>query len=311
MWPALPYDKWKDTYQTLHMWTQIVGKVALKLSPLFNHWWECSFRITPSGLRTTVIPYKEYSLEISFNFIEHTLVILKSDGTKRVMALSHKSVAAFYYEFMDCLNSLGILVEIDPVPSEVPGPIPFYEDHSHSTYDREYAFRHWQILCETEKILTQFRSHFIGKGGPVQFWWGTFDLAVSLFSGRRAPERPGVDNITKEAYSHELMGFGFWPGSGNILAPAFYSYIAPEPDGFKKGVISPQVAFYNEPTKGYILMYDDVRLLGNPQQAVFDFFKSVYNVGADLAQWDRPALERSYSDRPTSVHGKTQAFLYN
>jgi Family of unknown function (DUF5996) len=295
MWPELPLKDWQDTYDTLHMWTQIVGKISLKQNSFINHWWQCSLKINARGLTTGVMPYNEDAFEISFDFIDHVLVVRTTRGEVRQMSLSPKSVADFYFELMGLLRSLDIEVQIDLMPKEVPNPIPFNQDHTHYAYDREFAFRHWHILLHTEKVLEKFRSFFIGKASPVQFFWGTFDLTVSLFSGRRAPPRPEADHITQIGYSHEDFACGFWPGSGNIQAAAYYAYIAPEPAGFKNGISAPVKAFYNEQTMGYVLLYDDVRKSRNPEKMLLDFFTNTYNLAANLAKWDRENLERPNS----------------
>ena len=296
MWPALPLKEWQETYDTLHMWSQVVGKISLKLNPLINHWWECSLSVTPRGLTTGIIHTHDQAFEIDFDFIDHNLRVKSSRGGTRHMSLSPKSVADFYQELMSLLNSLGIEVQIDRLPSEVPNPIPCDQDKVHCSYDRDFSNRHWQILLETDKVMRKFRSFFVGKASPVQFFWGSFDLTLSLFSGRRAPERPGADHITKEGYSHEDYACGFWPGSGNIDGPAFYAYSYPEPAGYDKFKAQPPKAFYNLPTKGFILMYDEVRKAQNPEQELLSFFKSTYAGAADLAHWDRQNLERHHSN---------------
>jgi Family of unknown function (DUF5996) len=291
-WPSLPLEEWKDTYATLHMWTQIVGKIRLVQSPLINHWWQVPLYVSARSLTTSSIPYEERSFEIEFDFIDHQLVINTSDGARKTIALGPRSVADFYAELMATLRSLGIEVEIRARPDEVPDPIPFAEDRVHASYDPEYANRFWRILVQTDRVFKEFRSRFIGKCSPVHFFWGSFDLAVTRFSGRRAPEREGADSITREAYSHEVISHGFWPGSGNINAPAFYSYAAPEPAGFQQAKIRPASAFYNPATSGFILLYDDVRQADSPDDALMEFLQSTYEAGANLAQWDRASLER-------------------
>ena len=299
MWPELPLKDWQDTYDTLHMWTQIVGKISLKLNPLINHWWECSLKVNAVGLTSGIIPYNNFAFEITFDFIEHVLIIKTTLGESRRMVLCPKSVADFYSELMGHLSSLGIHVQIDLIPSEVPSPIACDEDRTHCSYNIDFAHRHWQILVETDKALKKFRSFFIGKASPVQFFWGSFDLTVSLFSGRRAPERPGADHITQEGYSHEDYACGFWPGSGNVQYPAFYAYIAPEPVGFNSGKVGPEGAFYNPGTKGYILPYDAVRKSSDPTKTLLTFFSSTYELAANLAKWDRVNLERPHHQRQT------------
>lgn len=291
-WPSLPLEEWKDTYATLHMWTQIVGKIRLVQSPLINHWWQVPLYVSARGLTTTAIPYEARSFEIEFDFIDHQLIIRTSEGDSKQIALAPRSVADFYAELMAMLRSLGIEVEIRARPDEVPDPIPFAEDRVHAAYDPEYANRFWRILVQADRIFKDFRARFIGKCSPVHFFWGSFDLAVTRFSGRRAPEREGADSITREAYSHEVISHGFWPGSGNIQAPAFYAYAAPEPAGLPEAKIRPQSAFYNPETAGFILLYEDVRKADSPDEALMDFLQSTYEAGANLAKWDRQSLER-------------------
>jgi Family of unknown function (DUF5996) len=291
-WPSLPLEEWKDTYATLHMWTQIVGKIRLVQSPLVNHWWQVPLYVSARGLTTSTIPYKERTFEIEFDFIDHQLLIRTSDGRMKALALAPRSVANFYQELMATLRSLEIEVKIRAKPDEVPDPIPFAEDETHSAYDAEYANRFWRILVQADRIFEEFRSRFIGKCSPVHFFWGSFDLAVTRFSGRRAPEREGADSITREAYSHEVISHGFWPGSGNIQQAAFYSYTAPEPSGLPQEKILPTSAFYNPETGGFILPYDDVRQADSPDETLMDFLQSTYEAGANLAKWDRASLER-------------------
>lgn len=291
-WPALPVSEWKETYETLHMWAQITGKIRLKLAPYVNHWWEVVLYVTPRGLTTGVIPYLEGSFDLTFDFVDHHFFIRTSDGQVRGVPLRPKAVADFYCEVMSHLNDLGIEVAIDPIPSEVPSPIAFHEDFVHASYDRKSVERFWKLLLQAERVFEKFRGGFIGKCSPVHFFWGSFDLAVSRFSGRRAPERPGVDHITKLAYSHEVISCGFWPGGGNIDAAAFYAYAAPEPFGFAEGRVLPASAFYNPPSKNFILMVDDIRHTENPDQMVLDFLQSTYDLGANLAKWNRQELER-------------------
>lgn len=291
-WPSLPLEEWKETYATLHMWTQIVGKIRLVKSPLINHWWQVPLYVSARGLTTSAIADEARSFEIDFDFIDHQLFISTNDGIRKSIALAPRSVADFYNEVMTALRSLGIEIKIKARPDEVPDPIPFAEDHVHAAYDPEYANRFWRILVQADRVFKEFRSRFIGKCSPVHFFWGSFDLAVTRFSGRRAPEREGADSITREAYSHEVISHGFWPGSGNIQEPAFYSYTAPEPAGFQQAVIRPESAFYNPQTSGFILLYDDVRRADSPDETLMEFLQSTYEAGANLANWDRAALER-------------------
>jgi hypothetical protein len=292
-WPSLPLEEWKDTYATLHMWMQIVGKIRLAQSPPVNHWWQVPLYVSARGLTTTPIPHAARAFELEFDFIDHQLLLSTSDGIKKSIALAPRSVADFYGELMDTLRSLDLEVEIRARPDEVPEPVPFNEDRVHASYDPEYANRFWRILVQADRVFKEFRSRFMGKCSPVHFFWGSFDLAVTRFSGRRAPEREGADSITREAYSHEVISHGFWPGSGNIQAPAFYAYAAPEPDGLKTATVSPASAFYNPETAGFILLYDDVRLAASPDEALMQFLQSTYEAAANLAKWDRPSLERT------------------
>jgi hypothetical protein len=292
-WPALPLAEWKDTYATLHMWTQMVGKVRLALSPSINHWWGSTLYVTARGLTTSPIPYEKGAFEIHFDFIAHMLEITTSLGESRAFRLMPRTVAEFYAEFMGALRSLGIDVKVWAMPVEVPRPVRFNLDESHASYDSEYAHRFWQILVSVDGVFREFRSRFIGKASPVHFFWGSFDLAATRFSGRRAPERPGADAMTKEAYSHEVISVGFWPGDGETVKDAaFYAYAAPEPPGFKERRVRPAKAFYSTEKNEFFLMYDDVRLADSPEHSLLDFCQSTYEAGAILGNWDRPNLER-------------------
>jgi hypothetical protein len=292
LWPALPLEAWQDTYATLHMWTQIVGKVRLALSPRLNHWWEVPLYVNSRGLTTSPIPYKDSIFEVQFDFIQHKLFIDTSHATQRVIALEPKSVADFYHEFRSALESLGINVKIWHMPVEIPNPIPFDQDTQHASYDPEYANRFWRILLACDSIFKEFRCGFIGKSSPVHFFWGSFDLAVTRFSGRRAPERPGADPITREAYSHEVISAGFWPGGGEVKGAAFYAYAAPEPTGFAQASVLPAQAFYHPGMHEFLLMYDDVRVAASPRTALLDFLQSTYDAGADRGKWNRGELEK-------------------
>jgi len=292
-WPALPLEAWQDTRDTVHMWTQVVGKVRLALSPLINHWWEVPFYISARGLTTSAIPYNRGVFEAEFDFLDHNLVIRTSEGSSKTIRLAPRSVADFYQEFMSALGSLGIEVKIWHMPVEVPNPIAFDQDTQHVSYDREYVARFWRILVLINAIFEEFRSGFIGKNSPVHFFWGSFDLAVTRFSGRRAPPREGADSITREAYSHEVISAGFWPGGGDIKGAAFYAYAAPEPAGYGQAAVRPSKAFYHPQMKEFFLMYDDARLDSSPRSALLDFLHSTYEAGANLAKWDRVELERT------------------
>ena len=292
-WPALPFEAWRDTCETLHMWTQIVGKVRMELSPFLNHWWHVTLYVTPRGLTTSPIPYRGRTFEVDFDFIDHTLLIRTSEGTSKALPLIPRSVAAFYQEFMVCLRALGIEVTINTLPSEVQHPIRCDEDEVHGSYDPVYAQRFWRILVQVDQVFKEFRTPFLGKCSPVHFFWGSFDLAVTHFSGRRAPERPGANRITREAYSHEVISCGFWPGDVTFKAPAFYSYTVPAPPGLKEASIHPSAAWYS-PDKGeFLLHYKDVSSADSPEQVLLDFCQSTYEAGANLARWDREALERN------------------
>jgi len=291
-WPALPLEPWKDSYATLHMWSQIVGKVRLALTPLVNHWWNVPLYISSRGLTTSAIPYRNAAFEIWFDFIDHQLVLQTSDGSRRTLPLVPRSVADFYQEFMHMLRSSGIEVRIWPMPVEIPNPIPFDADRVHGSYDPVAVRRFWRTLLSVQAVFDEFRSQFIGKCSPVHFFWGSFDLAVTRFSGRRAPARPDADRITQEAYSHEVNSVGFWPGSGSISDPAFYSYSAPEPEGFRNAPVRPESARYDTQLGEFILMYNDVRSAASPGATLLEFCQSTYEAGATLAKWDRDALER-------------------
>ena len=291
-WPELPLAAWQDTYDTLHMWTQIVGKIRMALSPLVNHYWNVTLYVTARGLTTSPIPYQGRTFEMEFDFIDHKLNVRTSDGSTKQLPLAPNTVANFYSDVMGVLHSLGIDVTIHATPDEFPNPIPFAEDRTHKSYDTDYAHTFQRILVSVDCVLKEFRGRFIGKCSPVHFFWGSFDLAVTRFSGRRAPERPGIDAMTREAYSHEASSAGFWPGSGDIKGPAFYAYMAPEPAGYKTQTVLPKAAFYHPGMSEYFLMYDEVRRAESPRGMLLDFLQSTYEAGANLAKWDRAALER-------------------
>ena len=300
-WPALPLESWKDTYSTLHMWTQIVGKARLALTPTVNHWWNVPLYVTSRGLSTSAIPYNGRIFEIQFDFIDHALLLRTNDGQSKTLPLIPRSVADFYQEFMAMLRSMDIRVKIWKMPAEIPNPIPFDQDRVHASYDPEYVRRFWQILVSVDRVFDEFRSRFIGKCSPVHFFWGSFDLAVTRFSGRRAPERPGADAITREAYSHEVSSVGFWPGGGDVQGAAFYSYMAPEPQGFRDSPVLPEAAFYHSKINEFLLMYEDVRRAASPSTALLEFCQSTYEAGARLAKWDREALEKASDSSARAV----------
>ena len=292
LWPELSYEAWKNTYETLHMWTQIVGKVRMELSPFLNHWWHVTLYVTTRGLSTGTIPYHGSTFDVTFDFIEHNLFIRSSDGSTKALPLIPRSVTSFYREFMDCLHALGIEVTINTLPNEVPSPIRCDIDEVHASYDPVYVQRWWHILEQTATVMECYRAPFVGKSSPVQFFWGSFDLSLGLFSGRRAPERPGADHIMREAMSHEEISCGFWPGDERFPAPAFYAYTYPEPPGLSSAAIRPEQAFYSHDMGEFLLRYDDVRTASSPEQALLAFFQSTYETGSTLGKWDREALER-------------------
>ncbi len=292
-WPALPLEAWQDTFATLHMYSQIVGKLRLAQSPLINHWWEAPLYVSARGLTTSAIPYGDGIFEVQFDFIDHKLIIETSRNQTKIIPLVPRPVAEFHKELMAGLAALGIEVKIWNMPVEIPDPIAFDQDTKHSSYDREYVNRFWRILLAVDTVFKEFRSRFIGKNSPVHFFWGSFDLAVTRFSGRRAPEREGADAITREAYSHEVISAGFWPGGGEIKGPAFYVYAAPEPAGFGQHPVRPAKAFYHPQMKEFFLMYDDLRQDPSPRAALLEFLQSTYEAAADLAGWNRKELERT------------------
>jgi len=290
--PLLPLASWKDTQATLHMWTQIVGKVRLELTPLVNHWWNVPLYVDTRGLTTSLIPYGNGAIEIAFDFIDHKLRMESCDAGMCELALKPQSVAALYRELMTALRDLGVAVKIWTMPQEVPDPIRFEKDEVHASYDAEAAHRFWRILTWVDGVLKDFRAPFLGKVSPVHFFWGSFDLAVTRFSGRPAPPRPGADRVTAEAYSHEVSSAGFWPGGGDIAGPAFYCYAAPEPEGFASQPVRPRAASYHPAMKEFLLMYDDVRTAESPKAALLEFLQSTYVAAANQGRWDRKALER-------------------
>jgi hypothetical protein len=297
VWPELPLEAWADTYATLHMWTQIVGKIRLTQSPWVNHSWHVTLYVTPRGLTTGPVPFHNRTFEINFDFIAHQIIIQASDGTSGGFPLQHVSVAAFYKRLMNEMDRLGMPLHIRTKPSEVVDGIPFEQDETHKTYDREFVNRFWRILVQSDRIFRQFRGHFVGKCSPIHFFWGAADLAVTRFSGRRAPEHPGgipnlPDKITREAYSHEVSSCGFWPGGGAIAYPAFYSYAYPEPPGFSDVRVEPDGAFYSKDFREFILPYDCIARSNSPDERLLEFLQTTYEAAANLGKWDRSALER-------------------
>jgi hypothetical protein len=288
-WPPLPLNEWQQTYRTLHMWLQIVGKVRMALSPPLNHWWHVALYVNSRGLTTGPIPYAPGVFEIQFNFQKHELHISTSEGPGASRPLRGESVAAFYGAIFEALASLDIAVHINRMPQEVPGAVSFDRDYSNCSYDSQYANRLWRILVSSSKVLQQFRAKFTGKCSPVHFFWGSFDLACTRFSGRPAPARKGV--ISGPAYSHEVSSAGFWPGGGAVDGPAFYSYTVPQPPGMETQPVRPAVAGWNTQLSEFILMYDDVRRAESPEETLYEFLESTYDAGARLGKWDRAALE--------------------
>jgi hypothetical protein len=295
-WPELPYAAWKDTCATLQLWTQIVGKVRLALTPWLNHSWHVALYVTARGLTTSPIPYRGRSFEIEFDFIDHVLWLRVSDGHVRQLMLRPMSVAEFYADVMHMLADLGIAVRINEMPNEIPDAVRFSEDRAHASYDRDYAQRFWCVLLASHDVFAHFRTGFLGKVSPVHFFWGSFDFAVTRFSGRRAPPHPGgvpnlPDAVAREAYSHEVSSAGFWPGGGPIDYAAFYSYAYPAPDGFASAPVKPADAFFSKELGEFILPYDAVRTAAAPERALMDFLQSTYEAAADLADWERAELE--------------------
>ena len=290
VWPELPFASWSETAATLHMWTQIAGKIRLALSPHVNHWWQVPFYVTPRGLTTSSMPYGDRAFEMEFDFLDHNLAIRDSTRATNFVPMYPRTVADFYRELMSVLHAMEIDVKIWPKPVEAPDPIPFTEDTQHSSYTRAAAERFHHILLAVDAVLKDFRGGFAGKASPVHFFWGSFDLAVTRFSGRRAPEREAADRITREAYSHECSSAGFWPG-GAVTDAAFYSYTAPEPDGYSTHRVRPPAAFYHPELREFVLMYDEVRKADKPEQTLLEFLESTYEAGAILGNWDRAALE--------------------
>jgi hypothetical protein len=295
-WPELPVAAWRETYDTLHLWSQIVGKIRLARTPWLNHSWHVALYVTARGLTTSPIPDGVSTFQIDLDFIDHALRVSTSDGAQRQFALAGQSVASFHAAILAALAELGIHIAIDEMPSELPEPIRFSEDHQHASYDPDAVRRFLQILVNADRVFKQFRTGFLGKASPVHFFWGSFDLAVTRFSGRRAPRHPGgvphlSDEVACEAYSHEESSAGFWPGSGAIDYPAFYCYAYPEPAGFRAAKVKPDAAFFSEALGEFILPYDAVRAAADPDKALLEFLQSTYEAAANSAKWDRDALE--------------------
>lgn len=307
-WPPLPLAAWQDTYATLHRWTQIVGKIRLALTPWLNHSWQSTLYVTPRGLTTSAIPHAGGSFAIDFDLVEHALVIRLSDGPERRLPLQPQTVADFYAALMSALTECGISVRIHGAPNELPDALPFDRDREHRSYDAAYAERFVRVLIQADRLLKTFRTGFLGKASPVHFFWGSFDLAVTRFSGRPAPLHPGgvpnlPDAVTREAYSHEVSSAGFWPGGNGVDEPAFYSYAYPAPPGFGAAKIRPTAAFFHEPLGEFLLPYGAVRTARDPDAVLLEFLQSTYEAAADLGKWDRAALECAMGQpgRPRAV----------
>jgi hypothetical protein len=302
-WPELPPDSWRDTYATLHMWTQIVGKTRLALAPMQNHWWQVALYLTERGLTTSPIPSGSRTFAVDFDFLEHNLCVRTSDGAALRLPLRPRAVADFYTDYMALLGSLGLAVKIWPVPVEVESSIRFTEDRTHASYDPESATSLWRLMAQADQVLKRFRGRFLGKASPVHFFWGGFDLAATRFSGRRAPLHPGGvpnvgDWVMHEAYSHEVSSMGFWPGSGPVSEPVFYAYAYPEPDGFRSYPVKPTAAHYSEELREFVLPYEAVRTAASPDETLLDFAQTTYAAAADSGKWDRAILERPPSRWP-------------
>jgi hypothetical protein len=291
-WPALPLEAWRETYDTLHMWMQVIGKLTLVMSPLTNHWWNVTLHATSRGLVTQPLSLGGPALTATFDFISHQLVLACSDGVSESIPLRPRTVADFYAEVMKALKRLGVDVRIWTMPVEFPDPVRFEADTIHKSYDPAWASAFWRAMLSMWPVFEQFRSRFVGKCSPVHFFWGSFDLAVTRFSGRRAPDRPGADAMTREAYSHEVISHGFWPGGGAILEPSFYAYAAPEPQGLKTARVQPAAARYSTELSEFILPYEAVRVAPSPERELSAFLESTYDQASRLANWDRRSLER-------------------
>jgi uncharacterized protein DUF5996 len=297
VWPTLPLAEWKDTQATLHRWLQIVGKTRLVLAPPINHWWHVTLYLTSRGLTTSPMPYGTRAVEVEFDFIDHNLLVRTSEGATRAMALVPRTVADFYREYTALLDSLGLDVSMRPIPCELEDALPFPDDHEHRSYDPDYAARCWKILSQANRVLQEFRGRFIGKCSPVHFFWGGFDLACTRFSGRPAPLHPGgiphfPDWAVREAYSHECISAGWWPGGGPLGEAVFYCYSYPEPAGFPDSKVRPAEAYYQRDLREFVLPYDAVRTASRPDEILLQFLQSTYEAGAELGGWDRQALER-------------------
>lgn len=300
-WPELPYAAWRDTCATLQLWSQIVGKIRLVQTPWLNHSWHVTLYVTPRGLTTSAIPGEPCSFELEFDFTRHVLVISCQDGRRQEVGLYPRTVANFYAEVMATLSGLGFDIRINETPNEIPDAVPFSEDDAHAAYDPEFAERHWRALIQIDRVFKKFRTGFLGKCSPVHFFWGSFDLAITRFSGRPAPLHPGgvpnlPDAVAQEAYSHEVSSAGFWPGSPGTEYPAFYAYAYPAPEGYATAAVEPAAAFFHETLKEFVLPYDAVRMADDPDQMLLDFLTSTYAAAAGAAKWDRAALECPFGE---------------
>ena len=302
-WPTLPTDAWTDTLETLHMWTQIVGKIRLVQSPWINHSWSVPLYVSSRGLTTSLVAHGSEGFELEFDFLDHQLRVSTTNGGRRELALEPRTVADFYATLLETLKGLGMPVRIHPVPSEVPDAIPFHEDTTHSSYDGDHAQALWRALLQTQRVFTRFRADYLGKASPVHFFWGSFDLAVTRFSGRTAPPHPGgmpnfPDDVAREAYSHEVTSCGFWPGNRAAPSPIFYAYAYPTPEGFQDAKIEPAESFWLADLGEFALPYDAVRTAADPDAHLLAFLESTHAAAADLANWDRTSLECAHPHGP-------------
>jgi hypothetical protein len=305
VWPRLPLGEWQDCYTTLHRWLQLAGKTRLAIAPMLNHWWQVTLYVTSRGLSTSAMSQGGRTFELEFDFLDHVLAVRTSDGAIRTLPLAPRSVADFYRDYVSLLRSVGLEVKIYPVPQELTDTLPFDQDRTHASYDPDAAQRCFRILAQVTRVMQEFRGRFLGKCSPVHFWWGSFDLACTRFSGRLAPLHPGgvpncPDYVTLEAYSHECISAGWWPGSGPVQEPAFYAYAYPEPAGLSQAAIQPREAYYHPVMREFVLPYEAVRAAPHPDEALLAFLESTYAAAADLAGWDRTALERRDVSRRSS-----------
>ena len=296
-WPELSYASAKSTYETLHLWTQIIGKIKLTKLPWINHSWHVTLLVTPTGFTTSDLRHEDQHFQIDFDLINHQLNIITNTGQSRAFALAGLSVASFYEKVVSALQELNIKININLLPNEVEKAIPFNKDTAHASYQPEHVTALHKALLSAQDVLTQFRAGFNGKCSPVHFYWGSFDLAVSRFSGREAPLHPGgipnlPDRVVQEAYSHEVCSCGFWPGNEAVPFAAFYSYIYPEPAGYKNAKVKPDAAYYDKSLGEFILPYQEVQQAANPTSTLLDFLQSTYEAAADLAHWDRKSFEK-------------------